>query len=88
MSPAPAARDSFLIARDDATCQPDRWHGLHVGGKQRVGGFGPACAAMEAFSRNLASELGPFGVRVVTIRSGGSPDSRIFQEAMSPRPPP
>ncbi len=32
--------------------------------------FAPACSAIETFSRNLASEIGPFGVRVVTIRSG------------------
>lgn len=51
-------------------------------GYPRVGGFGPACAAMEAFSCNLASELGPHGVRVVNIRSSGSPDSRVFAEAI------
>ena len=37
---------------------------------------------MESFSRDLASELGPHGVRVVNIRSGGSPDSRVFKEAI------
>lgn len=47
-----------------------------------VGGFGPACSAIEAFSRNLASELGPEGVRVVCIRSAGSPDSAVFMEAI------
>ena len=51
-------------------------------GYPNVGGFGPACCAIEGFSRNLASELGPFGVRVVNIRSGGSPDSRVFKEAI------
>jgi len=45
-------------------------------------GFAPACAAVEAFSRNLAAELGAFGVRVVNIRSGGSPDSKVFQQAI------
>jgi 3-oxoacyl-[acyl-carrier protein] reductase len=30
-----------------------------------VGGFGPACCALEGFCRNLGTELGPFGVRVV-----------------------
>lgn len=49
-------------------------------------GFAPACAAIEAFSKNLASELGVYGVRVVTIRSGGSPDSRIFREAIEAEP--
>jgi 3-oxoacyl-[acyl-carrier protein] reductase len=46
-----------------------------------VGGFGPACCAIEAFSRNLGAELGPYGVRVVNLRSAGSPDSRPFREA-------
>jgi 3-oxoacyl-[acyl-carrier protein] reductase len=46
-----------------------------------VGGFGPACSAMEGFSRNLASELGTFGIRVVNIRSAGSPDSAPFLDA-------
>jgi 3-oxoacyl-[acyl-carrier protein] reductase len=50
-------------------------------GYAMVGGFGPACCAIEAFSRNLAAELGPRGVRVVNIRSAGSPDSRPFREA-------
>jgi NAD(P)-dependent dehydrogenase (short-subunit alcohol dehydrogenase family) len=51
-------------------------------GYPEVGGFGPACSAVESFSRNLASELGIFGVRVVNIRSAGSPDSRVFAEAI------
>lgn len=46
-----------------------------------VGGFGPLCCAMEGFSRNLAAELGPSGVRAVNIRSAGSLDSRPFKEA-------
>jgi 3-oxoacyl-[acyl-carrier protein] reductase len=50
-------------------------------GYPMVGGFGPACSAMESFSTNLAAELGPHGVRVVNIRSGGSLDSRPFREA-------
>ncbi|UYQ95522.1 SDR family oxidoreductase [Chitinophaga horti] len=47
-----------------------------------TGGFGVACCAVESFSKNLASELGPGGVRVVNIRSGGSPDTRVFREAI------
>jgi 3-oxoacyl-[acyl-carrier protein] reductase len=50
-------------------------------GYPMVGGFGPACCAIEAFSKNLAAELGPNGVRVVNIRSAGSPDSRPFRDA-------
>ena len=55
-------------------------------GYPNVGGFGPACAALENFSRSLAIELGTYGVRVVNIRSGGSPDSRPFAEAMKTDP--
>jgi NAD(P)-dependent dehydrogenase (short-subunit alcohol dehydrogenase family) len=47
-----------------------------------VGGFGPACSALEGFSRNLAAELGPHGIRVVCIRSAGSPDSKVFVDAV------
>jgi NAD(P)-dependent dehydrogenase (short-subunit alcohol dehydrogenase family) len=49
-------------------------------------GFAPACSAIESFSRNLASELGTYGVRVVNIRSGGSPDSRVFKQAIEHNP--
>jgi 3-oxoacyl-[acyl-carrier protein] reductase len=51
-----------------------------------TGGFGPACCALEGFSRNLASELGTYGVRVVNIRSGGSPDSNVFKDAINQYP--
>lgn len=49
-------------------------------------GFAPACAAMESFSRNLAGEIGKYGVRVVNIRSGGSPDSKVFADAIEQYP--
>jgi NAD(P)-dependent dehydrogenase (short-subunit alcohol dehydrogenase family) len=51
-----------------------------------TGGFAPACSAIESFSRNLAAELGIYGVRVVNMRSGGSPDSRVFKEAADSHP--
>jgi 3-oxoacyl-[acyl-carrier protein] reductase len=51
-----------------------------------TGGFAPACCAIEGFSRNLAAELGIYGVRVVNMRSGGSPDSRVFKEAIEKNP--
>jgi 3-oxoacyl-[acyl-carrier protein] reductase len=47
-----------------------------------TGGFAAACSALESFSRNLASELGVYGVRVVNMRSGGSPDSQVFKDAI------
>jgi 3-oxoacyl-[acyl-carrier protein] reductase len=51
-----------------------------------TGGFAPACCAIESLSRNLASELGIYGVRVVNMRSGGSPDSKVFKEAIDNNP--
>lgn len=40
-----------------------------------VDGFGPACAAVEAFSKQLAAEVGPHGVRVVCLRSDAIAES-------------
>ncbi|HEY4108144.1 SDR family NAD(P)-dependent oxidoreductase [Puia sp.] len=51
-----------------------------------TGGFAPACSAMESFSRNLAAELGIYGIRVVNIRSGGSPDSHVFKSNIDSHP--
>ena len=51
-----------------------------------TGGFAPACTALENLTKSLASELGVYGIRVVNIRSGGSPDSRIFKEAIESHP--
>lgn len=49
-------------------------------------GFAAACSAVERFSCNLAAELGVYGVRVVNIRSGGSPDSKVFKDAIENNP--
>jgi 3-oxoacyl-[acyl-carrier protein] reductase len=51
-----------------------------------TGGFAPACTAIETLAQNLGSELGVYGVRVVNIRSGGSPDSQVFKEAIEQMP--
>lgn len=40
-----------------------------------LGGLQTAFHAMEAMRRQLSSELGPHGVRVVTLRSGGVPEA-------------
>ncbi len=40
-----------------------------------VNGFGVACAGIESLTRQLAGELGPFGVRAVCLRSDGIPES-------------
>jgi len=39
------------------------------------GNFGVACAAIENLCRQMAGELGPHGIRVVCLRSAGSPDA-------------
>jgi NAD(P)-dependent dehydrogenase (short-subunit alcohol dehydrogenase family) len=46
-----------------------------------VGGFGIACAAVENFLRQLGIEEGPKGVRVLWVRSPGSPDAPGVREA-------
>jgi 3-oxoacyl-[acyl-carrier protein] reductase len=46
------------------------------------GGFGVACAAIEGLWRQLAIELGPQGIRLVTLRSSGSPDAPGVADAI------
>lgn len=52
-------------------------------GYPTAGGFGPACSVIEKISLGLASELGSYGVRVVNVRSAGSPDSQVFKDAIA-----
>ena len=44
------------------------------------GGFGVACAAVEGLWRSFAAELGPHGIRLVILRSAGSPDAPDIKE--------
>jgi NAD(P)-dependent dehydrogenase (short-subunit alcohol dehydrogenase family) len=44
----------------------------------RVGGAAAAWAAVEAFSRSLASEVGPAGIRVVCLRSHAIPETPLI----------
>ena len=46
------------------------------------GAFGPVCALIESFAKGLAAEVGPHGVRVVCLRSSGSPEAPGVLEAM------
>ena len=39
-----------------------------------------ACAAVEGLWRSLACELGPHGIRLVIVRSAGSPDTPAVQQ--------
>ena len=45
-----------------------------------IGGFGIACGAVEALTRTLAAEYGPHGIRVVCLRSMGSPEATHMDE--------
>jgi NAD(P)-dependent dehydrogenase (short-subunit alcohol dehydrogenase family) len=45
-----------------------------------VGGMGAAWAAVEAFSRGLAAELGPQGIRVVCLRPDAIPETDTITE--------
>jgi NAD(P)-dependent dehydrogenase (short-subunit alcohol dehydrogenase family) len=46
----------------------------------RIGGQAPAWAAVEAFSRSLALEVGPAGIRVVCLRSHAIPETPLIEE--------
>ena len=44
------------------------------------GGYGPAMAAKEALTRDLSAELAPDGIRVVSLRPHGIPETPTMQE--------
>jgi 3-oxoacyl-[acyl-carrier protein] reductase len=46
-----------------------------VARRLRVGGIGTTFDAVEAMRRQFAAEVGPHGVRVVTLRTGGLPET-------------
>jgi NAD(P)-dependent dehydrogenase (short-subunit alcohol dehydrogenase family) len=78
-------RSKFLTARAAARHMVRRRRGviLFFGGtgdpavhrRWHLGGLVTAFDAVEAMRRQLAAELGPHGVRVVTLRTGGIPES-------------
>ncbi|HET6362694.1 MAG TPA: SDR family oxidoreductase [Gemmatimonadota bacterium] len=81
-----AARATFLTARAAARHMVPRRSGVILAfggpgdrsGPMRdyyLGGTQVAFDAIEAIRRQLAAELGPYGIRVVTLASGGVPES-------------
>jgi 3-oxoacyl-[acyl-carrier protein] reductase len=80
---ATAVSTTFLTARAAARHMMPRGSGviLIFGGSgpplrgYSLGGLQVAFEAMESMRRQLASELGAHGVRTVTLRTGGVPDS-------------
>ncbi len=51
--------------------------------RPNMGGFSVGGAAIEALCRQLALEVGPRGVRVVCLRTGGTPDNPVLQEVFT-----
>jgi 3-oxoacyl-[acyl-carrier protein] reductase len=77
-----AMRTQFLTTRAAARHMARRGSGviLHFGGggpqtMPGLGGFKVALDAIESLRRQWASELGKHGIRVVTLKTGGVPES-------------
>ncbi|GAA4581422.1 SDR family oxidoreductase [Planotetraspora phitsanulokensis] len=49
-------------------------------GSRLNGGYGPAQAAKEALTRDLSAELAPQGIRVVSLRPHGIPETSTMRE--------
>lgn len=83
-----ATRSQFLTARAVARRMVEKGSGVLLTitaepareATANVGGFGVACEAIEGLWRSLAAELGPHGIRLVCLRSAGSPDTPDVQE--------
>src|SRR5690348_7823772 len=50
-----------------------------------AGGVGVAWAGIEALTRGLAAELGPFGIRAICLRSDAIPETSTIREAYTLR---
>ena len=77
-----AMRTQFLTTRAAARNMIERKAGviLHFGGggpqtQPGLGGFKIALDAMEGLRRQWAVELGPYGIRVIALKTGGIPES-------------
>lgn len=49
-------------------------------GSRLNGGYGPAQALKECMTRDLSAELAPHGIRVVSLRPHGLPETRTMKE--------
>jgi 3-oxoacyl-[acyl-carrier protein] reductase len=78
-------RSKFLTARAAARHMKPRGSGVILtfggsgnraaAGKHHLGGLQTGFEAVEAMRRQLATELGPYGIRVITLQTGGIPES-------------
>lgn len=82
------ARSNFLTATAAARQMEKQGSGVILGltasiariPRSNLGGFAIGGAAIEALCRQLALEAGPRGVRVVCLRTGGTPDNPTLHE--------
>jgi NAD(P)-dependent dehydrogenase (short-subunit alcohol dehydrogenase family) len=78
----------FLTARAAARRMLGRGSGVILtvtgprGGDPNVGAMGAVWAAMEALSRTLAAEVGPHGIRVVSVRAHGLPETATVRDVL------
>ena len=78
-----AARTHFITATTAARCMVARGSGVIImlsssaaqETRHQMGGFNLACAGIEALTRSLAGEVGPYGVRVVALRTNLIPQT-------------
>jgi 3-oxoacyl-[acyl-carrier protein] reductase len=90
-----ATRSTFLTARAAARHMVPRRSGviLTFGGYGQplrdfyLGGFQVGLSAVDALRRQLAAELGPYGIRVVTLQSVGIPESHASDGQGDDTPP-
>jgi NAD(P)-dependent dehydrogenase (short-subunit alcohol dehydrogenase family) len=81
-----AAKTQFLTARAVARQMVPQGSGVIMSitaeptPAANLGGFMAACAAIEGLWRSLACELGPHGIRLIIVRSAGSPDTLAVQQ--------
>jgi 3-oxoacyl-[acyl-carrier protein] reductase len=91
ISPSTAIRTQFLTMTAAARHMTAQKSGVILALTANVarvpstysGGFGVSCAAIEALCRQVAVEVGADGVRVICLRSAGSPDSPGVKEALT-----
>ena len=80
-------RSNFITATAAARRMRDRGSGVivtltAVPGRMpaaMIGGAAPAWAAVEAFTRSLALEVGPAGIRVVCLRAHAIPETPLIE---------
>lgn len=84
-------KSNFLTATAAARQMQKQGSGLILGitainariPQSNTGGFSVSGAAIEAFLRQLALEIGPRGVRVVCLRTHGTPDNPVLQQVFA-----